>query len=307
MLAVGYALCAGLPARAGDPPKLDEKELADIRGNLSSWESLSEWPALKRRGEKVLPYFAHILADEKRTNRQVVRAFIFTRNHLTEYDCKMLVEPAVGLFMHQDQQIRAEAVWLLRLIGNKQDAPSVTMMLDDEWMGARKSAAICLGMIGGKHELLALDLWIARKGAEKDEAFDEVKKSRDKLRERLEKEAKANPVEPTKSDEALAQFADADAKVRAVAVESLKKVGSKADSTAVVALLHDPDATVRTAAAEWLGALGGKRELLALEIRIREPKATDDEAFDAMVKSKRAVAERVEAEEKKANEKDADK
>ncbi len=38
---------------------------------------------------------------------------------------------------------------------------------------------------------------------------------------------------------------------------------------------------------------------MALEIRIREKKAADDPAFDAFVKAKRAVAERVEADAKK--------
>jgi HEAT repeat protein len=114
-------------------------------------------------------------------------------------------------------------------------------------------------------------------------------------------------VTPTEADKLVAKFADADAKVRAGAVEALKKVGTRADSTAVVALLHDPDARVRTAAAEWLGELGGKRELIALEIRLREPKASDDPAFDAVAKAKKAVAERVEADDKKLKAKPPEK
>jgi hypothetical protein len=38
---------------------------------------------------------------------------------------------------------------------------------------------------------------------------------------------------------------------------------------------------------------------VALEIRLREPKATDDAAFDAVAKARKAVAEWVEADEKK--------
>lgn len=144
VLAIGYMLTATTSAHADDQPKLDEKELASIRGKLSSVESGFEFAALRARGEKVLPYFAHILADEKSTDRQIERAFIFTRDNLTKYDCKQLIEPTVGLLSHHEVQIRSEAVWLLRIIGSKEDSLPVVAMLYDEDKGVRHCAAGCL-------------------------------------------------------------------------------------------------------------------------------------------------------------------
>lgn len=287
-----------------EPGALDLQKLAVIEMTLHSWGcDHLDWARWKQEGKAILPYFERIIADPENEDRIVFRAMIFANENLTKYDCKRLVEPVVGHLKNHNWEVRSEAIALLRLIGGKADCVPVVVLLYHDDNGVDMCAAWCLEKLGGKRELLALDLWLRDESRLKVKKFDEVKKYRDALRERLEKEAKAKSGEPTEADKAVAKFADADAKVRVAAVEALRKVGSRADSTAVVALLHDPDATVRTAAAEWLGAVGGKRELVALEIRLREPKATDDAAFDAVAKAKRAVAERVEADEKKLKDK----
>lgn len=309
-------LCAVLSGRvvfAGPsdklPQHLDQKYYDGLFTTFftSGDEITFYWAALKQDGEKVLPYIEYILNFRENETVVIQRAMIFAREELTKFDCKKLVDPTVSYLMHEKWGVKAEAIMLLEKIGSADDAAPLVMLLRDEGWGSRVGAAQCFGSFGGKRELLVLDLWLSREGIEKDTAFAEVKKARDALRERLEKAAKAKPVEATEADKVVAKFADADAKVRAEAVESLKKVGSRADSSAVVALLHDPDAKVRTAAAEWLGVMSGKRELVALEIRLRQPKASDDEAFDAVAKAKRAVAERVEADEKKLKAKSPEK
>ncbi len=303
------ALCGAVPvaaqAQTPDPPKLDQGRLTYIYAVFAAGNSKFEWGRLAKDAEEVLPYVENILADPESGTRALDRAFIFANKYLTKYDCKTLVEPTVAHLKHHNWEIKAEAMMLLREIGRREDCPAVTVLLDAESHYNHIGAAMTLEKLGGRRELIALDLWLNQRAADAKgdrnakDTFEYVTKARDALRERLEKEEKVKPVEPTDADKVVAKFADADAKVRAAAVESLRKVGSRADSTAVVALLHDPDAKVRTVAAEWLGAVGGKRELIALEIRLREPRATGDAAFDAVAKAKRAVAERVEADEKK--------
>lgn len=308
---VALCLLAGSLAAHEVPKELDGQRLGNIIAVFSSpFDEGLEWAVMADDGEKMLPYMAFIIANEKSKSRTVLIALIFARDYLTKYDCKSLVDPTVSRLMHENWEIKVYAMNLLSRIGDWNDTSPLVELMNDEKVA--KSAAWCLEKLGHKRDLFALDHWLrvrasdAKGEKEEKETFDFIKKARDELRERLEKEAKANPVEPTEADKAVEKFADADAKVREAALETLRKVGSRADSTAVVALLHDPHAKVRAAAAEWLGAVGGKRELVALEIRLREPKATDDEAFNAVAKAKRAVAERVEADEKKLKAKSSD-
>jgi HEAT repeats len=311
-LAVVFAALSGGAVSAAPPDKvpshLDEKYLGRIfTAFFTSGDEITFlWAALKKDDEKVLPYVEYILNSREMETSVVERAMIFTRENLTKFDCKKLVDPTVARLMHERWEMVSEAEMLLDVIGSREECPAVAELLHSESPYNRIGAAITLAKLGDKRELFVLDRWMAGEGMDKHYAIAAGKKARDALRERLEKEAKAKPTEPTEADKVVAKFADADAKVRVAAVESLKKVGSRADSTAVVALLHDPDAKVREAAAEWLGAVGGKRELIALEIRLREPKATDDAAFDAVAKAKKAVAERVDADEKKLKAKSPD-
>lgn len=293
---------------ADKPGAVDPKRVEYITSVLQSPNSLEAWFELSREGERVLPYFEAILANPENTNRVIDRALIFARLYLSKHDCQRLIYPTFDHLMNDDWRLRASAMQLLREIGSREDSPAVVLLLhsDSERHRNRLGAVLTIAKLGGRRELFVLDNWSGWESMEKDFVV-EGKKAREELRERLEKEAKAKPTEPTEADKVVAKFADADAKVRAEAVEALKKVGSRADSSAVVALLHDPDAKVRSAAAEWLGVMGGKRELIALEIRLRQPKASDDEAFDTVAKAKRAVAERVEADEKKLKAKSPEK
>jgi len=194
----GYLLCGfaviGLfanPLHADEVPKeLDRDRLAHITVVFASPNSKFEWALLKEDGEKVLPYVAFILADSDSTDREVVRAFIFARENLTQYDCKTLVEPTVSRLMHHNWEVKVYAMNLLVKIGSREDAAPLVELMHDEEKGVRMCASSCLAKLGGKRELLALEIWLRRKDAHKDEAFDEVKKSRDALRTRLEDEEK---------------------------------------------------------------------------------------------------------------------
>jgi HEAT repeat protein len=145
---------------------------------------------LKEDGEEVLPYIAQILTNPG-SDRMLDRAFIFASKNLTQYDCKRLVEPTVSHLTHHNWEIRSDAVWLLRTIGSRADTPPVVAMLYDEDKGVRVCAAGCLEKLGGKRELLALDIWLRDPTRLKDEACDDVKKSQNALRTRVEAEEKA--------------------------------------------------------------------------------------------------------------------
>jgi hypothetical protein len=202
VLLVG-SLMQGPALRAQAPPSsLDEKRLGHIVMTFHAWESKFEWAKLKEDGEKIVPYVAYILADNESKDRVVERAMIFARENLTKYDCKSLLEPTLEHLRHHDWQVRAEALMLLEKIGSKEDCAPVAVLLYAEDKHNRIGAAYTLAKLGGKRELLALDLWLKDSTRLKDEAFEEVKKSRDELRTRVEdeeKKLKAKP--PEKKDE----------------------------------------------------------------------------------------------------------
>lgn len=178
------------PAFADPLPKLDEKRLGYIHVVLASSDTKFEWAQLKEDGEEVLPYIAQILTDPV-SDRALERAFIFANQNLTKYDCKRLVEPTVAHLTHHRWEIKAEAMMLLEKIGSRAECTPVAMLLYAENKHNRMGAASCLEKLGGKRELLALDLWLRDPTRLKDEAFDEVKKSRNALRTRVEAEEKA--------------------------------------------------------------------------------------------------------------------
>ena len=110
---------------------LDRDELADIYDVMLDTDSLIglvKWNNLANKGEQLVPYFEHIL--HTRTNSRIIqRALIFTREHLTKFDCKRLVEPTIEHFKDHNWEIRAEAMMLLREIGSQEDCTPVAVLL----------------------------------------------------------------------------------------------------------------------------------------------------------------------------------
>lgn len=202
---IGCALIVGMlygpPRVTAGPPDLDVKRLAYIAAVFQAVESKREWAELEDEGQKVLPYVAY-LGSNPGSDRVLERALIFARTRLSKLDRKPFLEPTLEHLKHHDWGVRAEALMLLEQIGSKEDCVPVAVLLYAEDKHNRIGAAYTLAKLGGKRELLALDLWLADKTRQKDEAFDEVKKSRDELRTKVEdeeKKLKAKP--PEKKDE----------------------------------------------------------------------------------------------------------
>lgn len=148
-------------------------------------------------GEKAFPAYERILADPKVGSFTVVRIFGILASVKMKGDRSQFLERAVAELASRDGLVRWSAVGLLAKIGSERDTPPIIALLSDEDFTTGIVAAAAVQAIGGPRDLVALDTWLR---ANSDKRYtpkyrkqyeilrEYVTKSRDELKQRLDKE-----------------------------------------------------------------------------------------------------------------------
>jgi HEAT repeat protein len=161
-----------------------------VRNLLQGSESQSSGlPQLVKLGAKALPAYEVILADPKSKPLELLVVMGLVSE--IKADRTRFRDLAVGLFPHSDPRVRREALQLLAEIGTEQDTSPILAMLSDEEKLIRQEAAKTLVKLGGKRDLVALDIWLKTGNYRNDIHYlNFVKECRDKLEKRLKETPK---------------------------------------------------------------------------------------------------------------------
>lgn len=175
---------SGEMTRAVEVPDVEE-----VR-RLLHWEGPLSGPRpLIGLGQKVFPALESILADPKSKPGDVARAFGLLNT--MEMDRRRFLELAVGRLADPSSSVRWAALGLLKQIGTERDCAPVVVLLFDQDIAIRRSAAETLGVIGGKRELAVMDVWLRIGDHRSDgDLVRRVQEQRDLLKKRLNAEAK---------------------------------------------------------------------------------------------------------------------
>ena len=176
--------------------KITSKEEEQIRQLLEQDEDYDE-KELARLGAftpAAFPLYCRILDDPKE-HRWIVGRTLYTLS-IIKADRGQFVDRAVAKLTSPHISLRRGAVELLAQIGSPRDATPVVALLSDKEWTISISAAKTLAAIGDERTLVALDIWL-NSGSYQDHKVvrEHVMKSRDELKERLEKEKKQKPPE----------------------------------------------------------------------------------------------------------------
>jgi HEAT repeat protein len=140
-------------------------------------------------GEAAFPALEAIIADPKSRSEQVACALIVVRD--AKGDRRRFVEPTVQRLADSTSDVRRYAVLALAMIGSDRDTAPVVALLSDEDVSVVYAAAKTLAAIGGRRDVVAMDVWLKTgnhreaRGLRKD-----VKECRDALQKRLDEAAK---------------------------------------------------------------------------------------------------------------------
>lgn len=171
-----------------------------IRLMLTAIEFKDERKLLVQYGEKLFPSFERILADRDANSTELTRLFIVLL--AVKADRSRFLESAVAKLTDSDKSIRNVAVSLLGDIGSELDTAPIVALLSDEEFTVGVAAAKTLSKIGGARELAALNVWLTVTKPENyskewqgsyESLRKNVTKSRDALKERLDKEKAPKP------------------------------------------------------------------------------------------------------------------
>ncbi len=171
-----------------------------VRSMLVSLEFGEEYTVLVTLNHKVYPNFERILAMRDVNRLEVSRMFIVLAN--VKGDRSRFLEPAVTKLSDSDNAIRRDSVGLLAEIGSERDTAPIVALLNDEEFTVGVAAAKALSTIGGPRELAALNIWLTVTKPENyskewqgsyESLRKNVIKSRDALKERLDKEKAQKP------------------------------------------------------------------------------------------------------------------
>ena len=171
-----------------------------IRLMLTAIEFKDERKLLVQHGEKIFPSFERILADRDANSTELTRLFIVLL--AVKADRSRFLESAVAKLSHSDKSVRRVAVSFLGEIGSERDTAPIVALLADEEFTVGVAAAKTLSTIGGPRELAALNIWLTVTKPENyskewqgsyESLRKNVIKSRDALKERLDKEKAQKP------------------------------------------------------------------------------------------------------------------
>jgi hypothetical protein len=212
-------LCNCHVALADDSgPSLAWKELGELMGGVDSRKGMAE---LIKRGDTMFPLYLKVLADPKTEAIYISRIFELLYE-LKECDRKGFIEPTLRHMVDSSHPghdkvvtnvkggrmplqnftaVRREGARLLGQIGNPAEASVLVALLSDRNDDVVRRAAEALAKIGGPREVIAMDVWLQSPPPERDPNTlrEFVKKQRDELATRLEKEAaEKKKAEPPK-------------------------------------------------------------------------------------------------------------
>ena len=149
---------------------------------------------LTKLGVHAMPVYEIVLADPKNESPELIGAMQHSRDVLIKdpkLDRTQILELTVQLFHHDHLLVRRVALDVLVDIGSERDTAPVLAMLSDEENSVRHQAAKTLAKIGGKRDLVAVDIWL-KTGNYRDDPFHlrHVRDCRDKLEKRLKEASK---------------------------------------------------------------------------------------------------------------------
>jgi HEAT repeat protein len=181
-----------------------------------------------------------------------------------------------------DDELRAQAAWLLKLLGDARVAPPLIRMLRDHRVAreTRWTAAQTLGSVGGKRAVLPLIAVLLDAG--------------DDLHLRKLAANSRGWIDDKRAREALLRFledANQPADIRGDAAEALAHYGGEQAVPALVRALDDPSVEVRFWALYALGTLGDATVVPKLE----EIAATDDRVLPRWWSIKKEAQDAIEA------------
>ena len=172
---------------------VDEDRIRDL---LSSDDMLDE-KELVRLGAytpAAFPLYCRIL-ENPAEDRYIVGRTLYALSR-SKGDRSQFVDLVVRRLADKHVSTRSSAVILLAQIGSARDAAPVVALLSDKEWTIPIAAAKTLAAIGDERALVALDVWLLS-GSYHDHKVvrEHVMKSRDELKERLEREKKQKPPE----------------------------------------------------------------------------------------------------------------
>lgn len=153
----------------------------------------------------------------------------------------------------QDLEVRATAIWVLRLLGDTHAVPVLLAALTDEQPDVRQGAALALGSLADRRAVAPLiDILQA----------DTKARVRQVAAHALRWFGDTAAIDPLVR---ALQDRDEDVAVRGEAAESLGEVGARQALPPLLAALADPSDEIRLWSAFALGVLGDVRALPELE------------------------------------------
>lgn len=175
----------------------DEMTVEEVREVLDRDEFKVQRSVLIKLGKKAFPAYEAILRDTKSDPIHLV--CVLNVVSVVPEDRSRFVEPTVLRLADPHRGVRYNATMLLGKIGSSRDALPVVALLADQQIENVYAAANTLAAIGDYRTVTAMDVWLVS-GNRFDDAhlLAHVKKCRDELKARLDKEKQQKEKPPGK-------------------------------------------------------------------------------------------------------------